>query len=190
MNLKSQIESVLFLAGEGIDLRRLEKLLGVKKAAIESAIDELTCDYAERGIRLMKKDTAWQLGTAPENSEILANMVKSEFSEELSRASLEVLSIIAYKGPLMRAKIEYIRGINSTYSVRSLLLRGLIERIDNPKDTRSYLYRISFDFLKYLGIENCESLPQWELLQQASVPADSSREIIGQENGKPAEKDM
>ena len=176
MNLKSQIESVLFLAGEGMNLRRLEKLLGAKKAAIESAIRELMNDYHERGIRLIEKDSEWQFGTAPENSEITATVVKSEFSEELSRASLEVLAIIAYKGPLARAQIEHIRGVNSSYSVRSLLLRGLIERIDNPKDARSYLYRISFDFLKYLGIENRESLPQWKSISEAPVPAELETE--------------
>lgn len=176
MNLKSKIESILFLSGEGIDIKRLEKLTGRNQDELHSALSELAGDYKERGIRLIEKDDEWQFGTAPENSEIVEALVKSEFSEGLSKASLEVLSITAYKGPLTRAEIEYIRGVNSSYSIRSLMLRGLVERIDNPKDARSYLYRISFDFLKYLGLEKREDLPQWEDLHKTVIKTEDDNQ--------------
>ena len=169
-NIKLKIESVLLISGEGMNINRLTKLLKEKRSHIELALNELEGDYKERGIRLLHKDEEWQFGTAPENTEIIESLVKSEFTEDLSKASLEVLSIIAYKGPITRAEIEYIRGVNSSYSVRNLMLRGLIERIDNPKDARSYLYSISMEFLKYLGVEKDENLPQWEELHKVLIP--------------------
>ena len=95
--------------------------------------------------------------------------MKSEFSEELSRAAIETAAIIAYQGPITRAEIEYVRGVNSSFILRGLLMRGLVERIENPKDARSYLYRISFDFLKHLGLTKIEDLPQYQEFRQEKM---------------------
>ena len=95
--------------------------------------------------------------------------MKSEFNEELSRAAVETAAIIAYQGPLTRVDIEYVRGVNSSFILRSLMMRGLIERVENPKDARSYLYRISFDFLKHLGVVRIEELPQYEELHKEKM---------------------
>lgn len=161
MNLKSTIESVLFVHGEPISSEKLVKVCRAKKDEIRTALDELKSEYAERGIVILEKDGACQFGTNPENSVIIQELAKSEFSEELTRAGLETLTIIAYKGPLTRAKIEYVRGVNSSFTLRNLLLRGLVERIDNPQDSRSYLYRVSFDFLKHFGLTKIEELPNF-----------------------------
>jgi len=79
---------------------------------------------------------------------------------------LEVLSIVAYRGPISRMDVEAIRGVNCSFTLRSLLMRGLLERIDNPADNRSYLYKISFDFLKKMGVESVEKLPDFENLSK------------------------
>ncbi|MBI2096640.1 MAG: SMC-Scp complex subunit ScpB [Candidatus Sungbacteria bacterium] len=176
--LKSKIEAILFMSGEPVGAARFAKILGVKIGAVESALEELKSDYAGRGIRLIRHNDAWQLGTAPEASDAIESLVKSEFSDELSKAALEVLSIIAYKGPLTRTEIEYIRGVNSSFILRSLLLRGLIERMENPKDARSYLYRVSVDFIKHLGLENIGELPEWESFHKAPVPAPEDEKSI------------
>lgn len=162
MNLESQVESILLLSGEPISTDRLVKVLKATKKEIEEALRELAVHYAERGMRLISAHDAWQFGTAPENAKIIEDFVKSEFSEELSKAALETLSVIAYKGPITRGEVEYIRGVNSSFSIRNLMLRGLVERIDNPKDSRSYLYRVSIDFLKHLGLASIEELPEWQ----------------------------
>ena len=106
------------------------------------------------------------MATAPENSEIISELVKSEIQENLSKAALEVLSIIAYRGPITRINIEAIRGVNCTFTLRNLMMRGLLEKVDNPSDNRSYLYKISFDFLKKLGIDSISKLPNFETLSQ------------------------
>ncbi|KKW28614.1 MAG: Segregation and condensation protein B [Parcubacteria group bacterium GW2011_GWB1_52_7] len=168
--LKFKIEAMLFVSGEPMTIERIAKILGEKPANVKEALSELATDYKDRGLCIVENGQDWQFGTAAGASDVIEKLVKSEFTEELSKAAMEVLSIIAYKGPLTRAEIEYIRGVNSSYSLRNLLLRGLIERIDNPKDARSYLYRISVEFLKYLGVENCEALPEWESFRKAVIP--------------------
>lgn len=169
MELKHIIESILFVNGEPMSIERICKLIKEKKGAVESALQELRGDYAERGIVLLEKNGEWQLGTNPENKEWIDKFVKSEFTEDLTRAALETLAIIAYKGPLTRAEVEYIRGVNSSFTLRNLLMRGLVSRRENPKDARSYLYEVSFDFLKHFGLTRPEELPQFEELRQKEI---------------------
>lgn len=174
--LASQLESILLLSGEPISTDRLVRVLKSTKKEIEEALRDLAVHYEKRGIRVISAHGAWQFGTAPENAKIIEDFVKSEFSEELSKAALETLSVIAYKGPLTRAQIEYIRGVNSSFSIRNLMLRGLVERIDNPKDARSYLYRVSIDFLKHLGLASIEELPEWKEFHDKEVSDASDKQ--------------
>ena len=164
--LKSAIESILFLSGEPVNISKIAKIIGSDKPTVENAIMLLQNDYsaAGRGIVIIRKEDSLQMATHPDNASFVDLMVKSEIQESLSKAALEVLAIVAYRGPISRAEIEAIRGVNSSFTLRSLMIRGLLERIDNPKDNRSYLYKISFDFLKKLGIEKIEQLPEFGTL--------------------------
>ncbi len=164
--IKSIIESLLLVSGEPLKIARLSKIVSSNKAEIENAISALQNDYSQRGFFLLKKEDEVQLATNPENAVFVDQLVKSEMQENLSRAALEVLSIVAYRGPITRMEIEAIRGVNSSFTIRSLMLRGLMERIENPQDSRGYLYKISFDFLKKLGVESIEKLPDFETLSK------------------------
>ena len=168
-NPKSILEALLFSHGEPLSIKKISALLGKKEEEILSILGELRSDYRERGLTLMEKNGEWQMGTNPEYAEYVEKLVKSEFSEELSRAGLETIAVVVYKGPLTRAKIEFIRGVNSSFTLRNLMLRGLVERVENPKDARSYLYRVSFEFLKYLGITSVEELPRFSEFQKESI---------------------
>lgn len=177
MSLKSTIESLLFVQGEPMAVSRIAKITGAGKAEVGSALRELAGEYRERGIVLVENGDEWQFATNAANKAAVERLVTSELSEELSRVSLEVLSIIAYKGPISRAEIEYIRGVNSSFTVRNLLIRGLVVREENPTDRRSYLYRISGDFLKHLGISKLQDLPQYEGFRSKEIelsPAEPS----------------
>jgi segregation and condensation protein B len=72
--------------------------------------------------------------------------------KDLGKAGLETLSIILYQGPISRAEIDYIRGVNSNFILRNLLIRGLIERVENPHDQRSFLYKPTLELISYLGL--------------------------------------
>lgn len=161
MELKHKIESVFFITGEPVSEKKLVKVLEVLQNEVRAALEELRSDYKDRGIVVLQKEDEWQFGTAPEHAGLIEHLVKSEFTEELSRAALETLTIVAYRGPLTRHDLDFIRGVNSSFMLRNLLLRGLVERVENPNDARSYLYKISFDFLKHLGISRVEDLPQY-----------------------------
>lgn len=166
--LKSVIESILFISGEPVKISRIVKVSGASKPEVENVIMALQTEYSgtNRGFVIIKKEDEAQMATNPENASYMDQLVKSEIQENLSRAGLEVLSIVAYRGPMTRMEIEAIRGVNCSFTLRSLLMRGLVERVDNPKDNRSYLYKISFDFLKKLGIDSVEKLPDFETLSK------------------------
>lgn len=168
--LKSKIESILLVSGDPISSAKIAKILSRKEGEIEPVLEELRGEYETRGIRLVNHRGLWQFGTAPENSATIEALVKSEFGEELSKAAVETIAIIAYKGPISRSDLEYIRGVNSSFTIRNLLLRGLIDRLDNPKDARSFLYDINMEFLKYLGVTRREDLPDWESWRNFTMP--------------------
>lgn len=159
MNLKSIVETILFAYGDPLSAEKLARAAKVKKEEVIATLHSLGEEYKERGFSLVEKDGEWQLGSNPNNAVYAEDLLKSEFSEELSRAALETLAVVAYKGPLTRADLEFVRGVNSSFTLRNLLMRGLIERIENPKDARSYLYRVSFKFLQHLGLGSSEELP-------------------------------
>lgn len=165
------IEALLFVHGEPLALGTIAKAARCSKEEALESLRMLEGEYAGRGLILLKKDECYQLGSNPRYGGYVEAMMKGEFNEELSKAALETLAIVAYKGPLTRIDIEYIRGVNSSFILRSLLLRGLIERVENPKDARSYLYRASFDLLKYFGIATREELPGYREFHEKTVEA-------------------
>ena len=166
--LQSIIESILFVNGEPVKKSKLIKILSdkVKSKDVEDALEALSKKYSNpgSGLSLIKNDNEVQLVSNPANAEYVENLVKSELQDSLSNAALEVVSIIAYRGPISRIEIEMIRGVNCSYTLRNLLIKGLIERNDNPRDGRGYVYSISFDFLKKLGVEDVKKLPEYATL--------------------------
>jgi len=162
--LKSVIESLLFSSGEPVKISKLAKIIQAPAPNIENAVMELAGEYLsrKRGVIIIKEGGKVQLATNPDNFLYVNKLVESELKEDLSKASLEVLSVVAYKGPVVRSSIEAIRGVNSSFTLRNLLMRGLIERAENPKNKRKYLYKISFDFLKKLGLSSVKELPDYE----------------------------
>lgn len=165
--MKSIIESILFSIGEPISIEKLAKTLLKNQGLIKKAIDELVEDYEKenRGLRIIKKGEKIQLVSSPENSQYIEKLIKHELQEDLTPASLEALAVIAYRGPITRAEIEEIRGVNCSYILRNLLIRGLIERKGHLEDARAYIYEISFDFLKKLGLSSIEELPEYKKLK-------------------------
>lgn len=176
MNLDAKIEAILFWKGEPISLKRLAFWLGVNEKEIKEALDELEKKLIDRGVALLRKDNEVALGTAPALSDLMESLAKEELSGELSKASLETLTIILYRGPVGKQEIDYIRGVNSSYTLRSLLIRGLAERLENPSDRRTYLYKPTFDLLSYMGIKRLEDLPDYQAVREEIKNGELSNE--------------
>ena len=128
---------------------------------INEAIEKLKENLKERGIVLLEKENELTLGTAPELSKLFEDLQREELNKELSKASLETLSIVLYKNGANRAEIDYIRGVNSSFTLRALSVRGLVERIIDSKDNRRYIYKPSFELLSFMGIKSVEDLPDY-----------------------------
>jgi len=168
MNIKSQIESLLFIAGHALSFKKLAEILEIPELEVKGFLKEMSEEYekSERGLRLIFLDDRAQFVAAPASIEIVKKLVKSDFEEDLSQAALETLAIISYRGPISRAAIENLRGVNCSFILQSLAIRGLIERKNNPNDGRSYIYNITFDFLKHLGLNKLEDLPNYDELKK------------------------
>lgn len=173
-NLTSIIESLLFVRCEPMSISELADITGQAEEVVVTALQTLEEEYAFRGFCLVHIGEQVQLGSNPASALFVKNMMKHEFTEEVSRSAMETLAVVAYKGPVSRPQIEFIRGVNSSFTLRNLLMRGLVERVENPKDARSYLYQVSADFLKHLGLTKMESLPQFEEFQKKTVEILSS----------------
>jgi len=162
MNLESQIESILFFRGEPVTKKKLADFVGKSLEEVDNALNTLETVLSLRGLRLLRKDDEVVLVTAPENSELLEKITKEELTRDIGKAGLETLAIVLYKGPVSRREIDYIRGVNSTFILRNLQVRGLVEKISSDSDERIFLYRPTFELLAYLGVTKIEDLPEWQ----------------------------
>ena len=162
MDLENKIEAVLLFKNEPVTASELQKFLGASKLEIQEAISNLQKEYENRGIVLVTNGEDVSLGTSPDTSELIEKLQKEELSRELGRAGLETLSIILYKGPIARREIDHIRGVNSGFILRTLLIRGLIERAEGVSGNRSYSYKSTLKLLEYLGVTRREDLPEYE----------------------------
>ena len=172
MNLESKIEAILFWKGEPMSRKKLAEILSssakasegqgkLSVAEINQAIEKLKENLQDRGVVLLETEDEVTLGTSPELSRLIEDLQKEELNKDLSKASLETLSIILYKNSASRAEIDYVRGVNSSFILRALSVRGLVERTMDPKDNRRYIYKPSFDLLSFMGIKSVTDLPDY-----------------------------
>jgi len=166
-NLNSLIEAFLFWKNEPVSIKKLTEVFNVSAEEIKNELSVLKENLTGRGIVLMEKDNGVQLGVTPEASDLIEKMTKEELSKELSKAALETLSIVLYKGPVRRSEIDYIRGVNSQFILRHLEIRGLVEKIQAENDARAYLYRPTFNLLSHIGISKIEDLPEFDVLRKS-----------------------
>ncbi len=160
--LSAQIEAVLFFKGGNCSIKELEKAVGSTSDAVEEALGELKASLEGRGLVLLREGNTVALGTAPGAHALIEALRHEELEGPLGKAGLETLAIVMYRGPLSRADIEYIRGVNVSSALRSLMIRGLVERVDHPTDKRSFHYRVTTEVPAYLGLGSVKELPEYE----------------------------
>ena len=161
LSLEAKIESVLFFRGEPTSIKKLAELLGASQEEIRTSLSLLEKKYVDGGLTLVYSDDEVLLATSPDASAIIEQITKDELTRDLGKAGLETLSIILYKHPISRREIDYIRGVNSSFIVRNLLIRGLIEKADQ-KEGRGYNYKPTIELLSYMGLMKIEDLPEYE----------------------------
>ncbi len=170
-SMKSKIESLLFVAAKPMSVKRISSLLEEKDIEkIKTVLLELSDQYKneERGIRIVQNETKFQMVSASENSDLVKKLVKDEMTGELSKPSLETLTIIAYRGPISKIDLDRIRGVNCSLILKNLSMRGLVEVKMNEKTDDTY-YKVSLDFLKFLGVSSAKDLPDYEKLNNTDV---------------------
>ena len=170
-DIKAQLEAILFLHGEPMAVAKIANLLKVSEVRVKAGLVELkeALQDSGRGLDLMVGGDRAQLVTAPELSVIVDKLTKDEFDTKLTPAALETLAIVAYFGPCTRALIEYVRGVNSAFMLRNLMIRGLIERKGDKQSGNGYIYQATFDFLKHMGIATTAELPDYEKYKTLSA---------------------
>lgn len=172
--MQQKIESILFHKNEPVNLKDLTVWLEVPEEQVLEGLEDLKHSLENRGIALLENRGEYSLVTSPDSSALIEKIVKEELSKDLSGASLETLAVVLYKSPVTRKEIEYIRGVNVSFSLRNLLLRGLIEKISSKLDDRIYLYTPTADALKYLGVTSVTELPGYtEVTKEIAVRSTS-----------------
>lgn len=166
MNLDQKIEAILFFRGEPVKLKKLSEILNIGVDEVKEGIETLKNRLQSGALTIVTKDDEVMLATRPEVAPIIENLVKEELTRDLGKAGLETLSIVIYKGPISRREIDYIRGVNSQFILRNLLVRGLVEKITDEKDERRFLYRPTFELLQSLGVSSISELPEYTKVQE------------------------
>lgn len=169
MNYKAIIEGLLFVSGEeGLSLEEISSLIEKNKKETSEIIKELYNDYdtKERGMHIEFLGNKFKFTTKAEHKEYYKKLVEQEENSILSQSSLETLAIIAYNGPITRVSVDDIRGVNSSYVIRKLLLKGLIEEVGKEESAgRPRLYNVTSRFLDYFGLGNIDQLPEIKIQQ-------------------------
>ena len=156
---EAALEGLLFVAERPLTRREIATLAGVDRETVDERLGDLEMSLAERGIRLIVDRDRIELATAPEAGPLVARYVGAD-AIRLSPASLETVAIVAYRQPVTRAAIERIRGVDSDYTVRSLLHRRLIVELGRSEAPgRPFLYGTSFEFLERFGLTSLEDMP-------------------------------
>ncbi len=177
MSIKQSIESIILFKGQQVAYKELATLLESSVEEIKKSVIELSEEYQEKGMQIVYNDHECELVTSTSNSDLISKMQKQEVETELSNASLETLSIILYMGPIARSMIDFIRGVNSQFTLRTLLIRGLIEK---DPESKTPMYIVSLDTIKFLGLNTLDELPNFKEIRHeiAQFIKDNSKDAI------------
>jgi segregation and condensation protein B len=165
-DISSQLEALLFALGRSAARDELAKKLSVSAAELNAAAAELRQALAQRGVELVDDGRELELRTAPRAASLIERIRKEEYAREVGKAGLEALAAVLYRGPLTRAEIDFIRGVNSSQTLRTLTTRGLLRKIQNPRDERSFLYEPTTELLSHLGLAHQSELPEYESVRE------------------------
>jgi len=160
--IKSIAESLLFVAGEPVNISTLVKIIEAPEADIRHCMNELINSYKQSGSGMVIAEIAdgYHMITNPENGFWVRKLRNINQNTKLSQAALETLAIIAYKQPLTKVEVDQLRGVNSDGAVKTLVDRRLIKIVGKKEAPgRPFLYGTTKEFLQYFGLKNLAELP-------------------------------
>src|SRR3989338_4102238 len=160
-DLSAKIEALLFSEGGSLPKKKIAQLLDVSLAHVDEALPKLRARLETGGLTFVVSDTEAALVVAAPVAPAVQKALERELGREIGDAGLEVIAIVLYRGPSTRSQIDYIRGVNTSSTIRTLTSRGLLERAANPNDAREYLYRPTVELLSHLGIRDAHELPEY-----------------------------
>lgn len=163
--LKQKIESLLFISTHPLTLKKMSELTEAESALAEKILNDLRAEYKEKngGIEIIRNGKEYQMATSPDCSKLIETYIRKEETGELTRPQLETLTVIVYRGPVTKAELDQIRGVNSSLILRNLMIRGLIQSLEDKK-TGIINYSVTMDFLRFLGVSEANALPDYERL--------------------------
>lgn len=185
-DLSARAQALLFAEGSSLTLKKLAQLLECDDAALTQALQSLEERLQGSGLTVIRTDKEVALAVSKETRESVAAILARENEREIGDAGLEVLGILLYEGPSTRATIDYIRGVNSSSTIRTLLSRGLVERSGNPEDGREYLYRPTVELLAHLGVSKGDELPDHAIISSELNAFKSKQDVFHGDSGEPA----
>jgi segregation and condensation protein B len=161
--------ALLFASGEPMEKKQLATLLGFKESELVVVLKALDASLKDSGVTLVETAHEVELRTAPEAAKIIKKFREGELARDLGKASLETLAVIAYKEGATRSEVDWVRGVNSSTSLHTLLMRGLVEGREDPSDKRRIQYRLTTEALAHLGIARSLDLPRLDELKAAAT---------------------
>lgn len=154
------LHALLFASGEPVPKKQLAKLLDLPDEKFAIVLTTLIDSLKGSGVTVVETDTEAELRTTPAASEIVKKLRENELARDLGKGSLETLAVVAYRDGVSRGEIDWVRGVNSSASIRTLLMRGLIEGKEDAHDKRRIRYTLTIEALAHLGIARLEDLPR------------------------------
>lgn len=187
-NIESALESILFAQGDAVEREAICTALELSDETVRAAAENLKARYEalDAGIRLIEVGECYQLCTSSKNYPYIQQLTQTKRAAGLSSAALETLSIVAYNQPVTKGTIEYIRGVDCTYSITRLAERGFIEELGRAETPgRPILYGTTLEFLRCFGLKTLEDLPplpEKEAVTDEVPPPPDVVEALAQEN--------
>ncbi len=183
------IEAYLFAEGDSVPLKKLVASANCSDTTLALALDMLTASLEGRGMTLVRTEKEAALAISSDAKEVLETLYTREVERDIGDAGLEVLGVVLYRGPSSRSDIDYIRGVNSSSTIRSLLARGLVERAGNPADGREYLYRPTTELLAHLGVSQAKFLPEYDTITAELQSFESQKQVFHGDTTEPKSGD-
>jgi segregation and condensation protein B len=171
---EAQLEALLFVAERPLTRREIANLAGVDRVTVDARLGDLEVALSGRGVRLVLSEDRVELVTAPDAGALIARYVGAD-AIRLSPAAMETLAIVAYRQPVTKSAVERIRGVDSDYTIRSLLHRRLVVELGRAETPgRPFLYGTGFEFLERFGLTSLEDLPPLDVEVAARLVDDET----------------